>query len=44
MSINWYLFGGYASVWTILFLLLLYILRKQRQLTEEIRRLQDEEE
>lgn len=44
MSINWYLFGGYASVWLILFLLLLYILKKQRQLTEDIRRLQEEDE
>ena len=36
---NGYLFAGYAVVWTILVLYLLYLNKKQRQMSEKLRSL-----
>lgn len=38
---NPYLFAGYAVVWTILFLYLLYLNKKQRELGEELKSLSE---
>ena len=40
---NWYLFGGYTVVWTVLFIFLFFLIRKQRRLAEDIRLLSEEQ-
>ena len=39
---NWYLFGGYTVIWTVLFVLLVYLNKKQRRLADDIRLLSEE--
>lgn len=36
---NWYLFGGYTAIWTVLFILLVFLNKKQRLLADEIQML-----
>ncbi len=38
---NWYLFGGYTAIWTVLFILLVYLNTKQRRLADDIRLLSE---
>lgn len=38
---NPYLFAGYAVVWTVLFLYLLYLNKKQREIGNELRSLSE---
>lgn len=38
---NAYLFAGYVLVWTILFLYLLYLNKKQRRIGEELKSLSE---
>lgn len=36
---NWYLFSGYAVFWILIFIYIVYLHRKQRQQTDELRSL-----
>ncbi|RPJ49319.1 MAG: CcmD family protein [Acidobacteria bacterium] len=38
---NGYLFAGYAVIWTILLVYLLYLNKKQRQISRRLRSLSD---
>lgn len=38
---NAYLFAGYAVVWTILFLYLLYLNKKQREIGQDLKSLSE---
>lgn len=38
-NMNWYLFGGYTAIWTVLFVLLVFLNKKQRLLADEIQML-----
>ena len=37
--INWFLFFGYLTVWTVLFFFLVFLNRKQRQLSDDLEEL-----
>jgi CcmD family protein len=37
---NWYLFFGYAVIWTLLFVYLVYLHRRQTALNRELRELE----
>jgi len=39
--VNWYLFAGYAVFWTLIFAYVVYLHRKQSELTKELERLRD---
>lgn len=39
---NWYLFGGYTAIWTVLFIFLAYLNHKQRRLADDLRTLSEE--
>lgn len=39
---NWYLFGGYTAIWTVLFIFLAYLNKKQRRLADDLQSLSDE--
>lgn len=39
MKLNWYLFGGYTVIWTVLFLFLVFLNSKQKRLQERLSRL-----
>lgn len=37
---NWYLFAGYAVFWTLVFLYIVYLHRRQRELLRSVRELE----
>lgn len=38
---NWYLFAGYAVFWTLVFIYILYLHGRQRELLRSVRELED---
>ena len=38
---NWYLFSGYAVLWTLIFFYIVYLHRKQKELARELEELSE---
>jgi len=41
MSVNGYLFSAYVIIWTVLFVYLCYLAKKQKEIGREVKRLSD---
>lgn len=39
MTINWYLFSAYVVVWTLLFIYLVFLHSKQKQVAQELQQI-----